>query len=464
MSMTRRAPDALLATAGLLALSVAAAPVAAQNVTSSDIDRMMAVIEAQQQQIDQMRAELNAMKAERATAAAPRPATTPIAPAAAPATVAIAPAAAPIGADDRTEAQIVAEGFTWVDRSGRSLTFSGQVNPAFNVVDDGLSTEAYIVDNDTSSTRFRFDADAPLGETRFGATMEVGASPNNSYDINQLNSQTDADFNVRRAEVTVRNDSYGRFQLGKGSSAADDTAEYDLSLVSSAIMYAGVADIAGGIIFSDGIDLVNYGTVDDPVYITVGDAFFDFDPGQLARVRYDTPMFGPLQGSASYGENDQWAAAITLGGDYGDWSGWTVGDFTLLAAASVYNTEDDNVDYAYTASASMLHDPTGLSLTLSTGGYKLDEGDDPMNVYAKLAWDTQFWEVGPTGFGIDYTKGENISGDGSEGTSYGVAALQRVERFGIDFYTQFRWYELDGVPGPDLKNVFVGTFGTKFTF
>ena len=100
-------------------------------------------------------------------------------------------------------------------------------------------------------------------------------------------------------------------------------------------------------------------------------------------------MFGPIQGSASYGQDDQWAAAVTLGGDYGDWSGWTLGNFTLLAAASVYNTDDDNVDYSYAASGSALHDPTGLSLTLSTGGQKLDEGDDPTNLYAKIGWDTQ---------------------------------------------------------------------------
>ncbi len=451
-------------TASALAALVTAAPAVAQEVSSADIDRMMAVIEAQQQQIDQMRAELNAMKAERASAAAPRPATATVAAVAAPAAAAAVAVAAPLDEDNRTEAQMVAEGFTWVDQSGRSLTFSGQVNPAFNIVDDGLSTEAYIVDNDTSSTRLRFDVDALLDETTLGATIEIGASPNNSYDINQLASQTDADFNVRRAEVTVRNDRYGRFQLGKGSSAADDTAEYDLSMVSSSIMYAGVADIAGGIIFTDGTELVNYGTAADPSYITIGDAFFDFDPGQLARVRYDTPMFGPLQGSASYGENDQWAAAVTLGGDYGDWSGWTVGDFTILAAASVYNSEDDSVDYAYTASGSVLHDPTGLSLTLSTGGYMLDQGDDPVNYYAKLAWDTEIWDLGPTGFGIDYTRGENISEDGSEGTSYGIAALQKIERYDIDLYTQFRWYELKGVTGPNLENIFVGTFGTKFTF
>ena len=359
---------------------------------------------------------------------------------------------------------MVAEGFTWRDRSGRTLTFSGQVNPAFNVVDDGVSTDVFIVDNDTSNTRFRFDADAPLDETTLGATIEVAASPNNSYDVNQLNSQTDADFNVRRAEVTFRNDRYGRFQLGKGSSASDDTAEYDLSLVAGSIMYAGVADIAGGIIFTDGTDLANFGTDDDPVYLTVGDAFYDFDGDRLARARYDSPMFGPLQGSVSYGQDDQWAAAVTLGGDYGDWSGWTVGGFTLLAAASVYNIDDDNVDYAYAASGSVLHDPTGLSLTLSTGGYMLDDGDDPVNYYAKLAWDTEFWELGPTGFGIDYTRGDNIIGDGSEGTSYGIAAVQKIERFNIDLYSQLRWYELDGGTDPDLSNITVGTFGTKFTF
>lgn len=449
-----------LTACALLAIS-AGAPAVAQQASAADIDRMMAVIEEQQRQIDVMRAELNALKAER-TAAAPAPAA-PVAVAAAAAPPAAAVAPSP-DEDDRTEAQMVAEGFTWRDQSGRSLTLSGQVNPAFNVVDDGVSTDVFIVDNDTSGTRFRLDVDAPLDETTLGATLEIGASPNNSYDVSQLASQTDADFTVRRAEVTIRNDRYGRLQLGEGSSAADDTAEYDLSLVAGPIMYAGVADIAGGVIFTDGTELANFGTPDDPVYLTVGDAFFDFDGDRLARLRYDSPMFGPVQGSVSYGQDDQWAAAVTLGGDYGDWSGWTVGDFTLLAAASVYNPEDDNVDYAYAASASFLHDPTGLNLTLSTGGQKLDEGDDPRNLYAKVGWDTQFWPLGPTVFGVDYTQGDNISSEGAEGTSYGIAAVQRIERYGIDLYGQLRWYDLDDDAGSDLSTITVGTFGTKFTF
>ena len=167
---------------------------------------MMAVIEAQQAQIDAMRAELERPEGRahrRRDARRPPGAPRRLAAAA-------VPAAPPADEDDRTEAQMVAEGFTWVDQSGRSLTLSGQVNPAFNVVDDGISTDVFIVDNDTSGTRFRLDADAPLGDTSLGATIEIGASPNNSYDVSQLNSQTDADFNVRRAEVTFRNDRYGR--------------------------------------------------------------------------------------------------------------------------------------------------------------------------------------------------------------------------------------------------------------
>ena len=273
--------------------------------------------------------------------------------------------------------------------------------------------------------------------------------------MSQLDPQTDADFNVRRAEVTFRNDRYGRLQLGKGSTAADDTAEYDLSLVAGPIMYAGVADIAGGILFTDGTDYSD---------ITVGDALFDFDGDRLGRIRYDSPMFGPLQGSASYGQDDQWAAAVTLDGDYGDWSGWTVGSFTLLAAASVYNPDDDTVDYAYAASGSVQHDPTGLSLTLSTGGQKLDAGDDPSNFYVKVGWNTEFWPLGPTGFGIDYTRGENISGDGDEGTSWGVAAVQRIAPYDIDLYAQLRRYSLDGETSADLRDITVGTFGTKFAF
>lgn len=50
------------------------------------------------------------------------------------------------------------------------------------------------------------------------------------------------------------------------------------------------------------------------------------------------------------------------------------------------------------------------------------------------------WGLGPTGFGIDCTRGEDI---GDEGTSWGIAAVQRIDRYGIDLYGQLRSYSLD---------------------
>lgn len=149
---------------------------------------------------------------------------------------------------------------------------------------------------------------------------------------------------------------------------------------------------------------------------------------------------------------------MTLGGDYGDWSGVDIASFTLLGAVGVYSDNTDGVDYTYVGSASILHDPTGLSLTLSGGGQKVDEGDTPSNFYAKLGWDTEFWPIGATGFGIDYTSGKNIAGDGIGGDSYGIAAVQRIDRYGIDLYTQARWFDPSSSDDLGLKNVFVGTF------
>ena len=50
--------------------------------------------------------------------------------------------------------------------------------------------------------------------------------------------------------------------------------------------------------------------------------------------------------------------------------------------------------------------------------------------------------------GVDYTKGEKISSEGAEGKSYGIAAVQRIEQYGIDLYSQLRWYSLDNASAP----------------
>ena len=428
----------LAATVLALALPL---PLAAQGTMTETDQMLLDLLEQQQQQIEELRRELEALRAARPPEEAPILAP---APAASPSPRAPVPVLAP-------EAEPARAG-----RPGLTLSLSGQINQAINLADDGDTTKGYFVDNDTSNSRVRIEADATAGERNFGGILELAFSPNNSYDVDQENETADDDLiQVRRAEVYVRNDARGRLSLGQSSGAADDTSEYDLSLVAGPIMYSGVADIVGGLRFTDGDNLTD---------ITVGDAFFNFDGDRFGRIRYDTPMFGPFQVSVSAGSDQRYDAALTFGGDYGDWPGVEAGDFTMLGAIAIRDPSDDAYDWVANGSFSTLHNPTGLSLTLAGGYGGGADGDEPFNLYGKLGWDTRLNALGMTGFGIDYTYAENVSDDGDEAQSIGFAVIQLIEQYGLELYSQVRWFSLDRDQGPNVDDILVGTVGTRIKF
>ena len=339
------------------------------------------------------------------------------------------------------------------------LAISGQLNRAMNVVDDGDETDVFHVDNDVSNSRLRFVGTADVtDETTLGTVVEIAFSPNNSFDVSQDDQSTDDFIDVRKVEALARNDAYGQLLFGKGAAAADDTAEYDLSLVAGPIMYSGVSDVVGGIQLVNENDSSLSG-------VTLGDAFFNFDGNRQDRVRYDSPVVGPgVQLSVSAGSDERYDLAVTWGGDYGDWTGVDIGPFTTLGAISIRDPNEAEPDWRVAGSFSALHNPTGLGLTVSAGTDEVDGGDNPYNLYAKLSWDTAFFDFGPTGFGIDATYNENITAQDDEGTSFGVAAVQLIEDYGTELYAAFRYFDLDREGDPDFEEIFVGTVGTRVKF
>jgi hypothetical protein len=187
------------------------------------------------------------------------------------------------------------------------LAVSGQINRAVNVADDGNKTKSYFVDNNVSNTRVRFVGTGKIDEdTTLGTTVEIALSSNNSFDVSQDDENPSDFIDVRKAEAFARNDSYGQLALGKGQAAADDTAEYDLSLVGGPIMYSGVSDIVGGLQFTSDGALTG---------IVVSDAFFNLDGKRQDRIRYDSPLFGPgLQFSGSAGSSDSYDLPASTSG------------------------------------------------------------------------------------------------------------------------------------------------------
>jgi hypothetical protein len=303
---------------------------------------------------------------------------------------------------------------TGYDNPRIRLDIAGQINQAFNAAGDGDNVKGYFVDNDTSNTRLRFAGVGTFAEgPEVGTTLEIALSPNPSSDVSQNNEIAGDFFQVRRAELFVIDRRYGRLMFGRGSAAADDTAEYS----------------------------------------------------RQNRIRYDTPMFGPVQFGVSVGADQRYDFALTFGGDYGHWTGIELGeDFVTLGAVSIYDPNQSGVDYRTAGSWSLLHNPSGVSVSVSAGADIGAEGDTPYNLYGQLAWDTELLPLGATGFGVDYTWSENITGFTNEGQSVGLAAVQLLENYGIELYSQFRWYSVDREFGPSLADIFVGTLGSRVRF
>lgn len=378
------------------------------------------------------------------------------APAAAPSAVsAAAPAAAtpaaPAAATPATRDPTVESG-----NSNFALTISGQINQAMNVVGDGTETVFTFVDNDVSNSRIAFDGSGAFDNgVTAGVTLEVAFSPNNSYDVSQISETSDDFIDVRKAEARVRHDDYGMVMFGKGQGASDDVSEYDLSITAGPIQYSGVADPVGGILLRNANGTLS-GT-------TVGDAFYNFDAlGRYNRFEYITPvMLGALQGAASIGSEGRWDAALKWGYDYNDWTGAKLGPFLTLGGIAVSDPSEDGVDYRVNGSASILHEDTGLSFTFSAGT-DFAEGRDPYNLYGKLGWNANLFDVGATGFGLDYTYSRDIAAPGDTGQSVGFAAVQTIDGYGIEIYGQVRGFFLSGPS--DFKDVVAGTVGTRVKF
>ena len=415
-----------------LATMLAAGPAAAKQVTvdAETLTQLQQLVKAQQQQLDALQQQVNQFQQTAIQAK-----------------------------NQAEEAKVVAEeaksgsggGKTVTSGSERvKLAISGQVNRAVSVVDDGDETDFYFVDNDASNTRIRFIGTAGINEDlTLGGRMELAFAPNISSKVNQNEQETSDFIDERVAEISLNSKRFGTITLGKGSTASDGTAEVDLS-GTSVVQYSSVSSIAGGMLFRESAS-------DELSALTVGKAFNNFDGlSRKNRLRYDTPTFYGFGLAASAISDSRWDTGLT-------WSGSGYG-FKLGAAAGLAYVNEASADYQYDGSVSLLHEESGLNFTLAGGTKDADSGDDPYSIYGKLGWKTQFCPLGTTAFGIDYGYGENLSGDGDESDSIGLAVVQNIADYGTEIYFQFRQYSLDRDTGSDVDDINVGTVGARVKF
>jgi hypothetical protein len=331
------------------------------------------------------------------------------------------------------------------------LAISGQVNRAVNMIDDGKNTKAYYVDNDASNTRLRLIGTGRVtDDLTLGSRLEFAIAPNESSTVNQSSEGGDEDYLQNRwAEASLASKTYGKLSLGKGDTASNNTAETDLSRV-DVIDYASISDIVSGMLFrtSNGHSLTT---------IKVSDAFSDQDGlSRQSRVRYDTPSFYGFSLAGSVVSNQRADAALF-------WGGQGMG-FKAAGSAAISNPNQNNANYRYDGSFSILHEETGLNLTLSAGMLDVDNQGDPTNFYIKPGWIANFFDFGYTAFAVDYTRSLNLPDGSYDGYSVGASVVQSLDKFGTELYFQYRLFSLDAGSGPSVEDMNVGTVGARVKF
>jgi len=312
---------------------------------------------------------------------------------------------------------------------------SGQVNRAILWGDNGNDSDTKFVDNDNSSTRFRFTGGNDFNEVWSAGIVwevEMQSNPSNSTDIDigQNGDSTDVHFDERKIEFYVAHKNWGKVWLGQGDTATNYTSEVDLS-GTDVVNYASIADMNGGFTFRDKDDNIILTTGGSST--SIGNVFSDLDGlSRRDRLRYDTPTFAGFYASTSFMNGQSWDVALRSAHEWEN--------FGKLAAAIGYVPGDNQRDpyKQFSGSISFLHN-SGLNLTLSHAFRNFDGGgrNTAHNYYAKVGY-----QIGKWAFSVDGTRSDRIQQNGDEGTSFGGAAVWNVWE-SVQFYGSYRWNKLD---------------------
>ena len=327
------------------------------------------------------------------------------------------------------------------------LSLYGHVNRAALFADNGNDSSWYFVDNINSQTRLGLRAAVEkFNNWSIGGRIEYGIVSNASSDVNQINDTdaTSSNFKLRWAEVSFKNDTFGKISLGKGDSASNNSAEVDLSGTTVA-SYSSVSDMAGAMLWYND-------TTATLTSLRIKDVFDNFDGlSRTDRLRYDTPSFAGFSLALSASSGDAYDTAISYSRQFGETK--------IAAAIAAADPGSDTIDAIYSGSASVLL-PMGFNATVAAAMQDLDNSsnDDPVNWWVKLGYKTQLYGDSTTAFSVDYGETTDLNADGDTARTWAATAVHNVADWGTELYITYRLYQLDRTAADydDINTVMTG--------
>ncbi len=341
-----------------------------------------------------------------------------------------------------------------------SLQVYGQVNRALLIWDDGFDRDAYVVDNDTSSSRLGLIGDAQIKPgwlTGYRVEIEFKDAASNVVSNGNDEGYAAEQLRIRHSYWFIESEKLGRVSVGQQSPATDDITIINLG--------AQMSDASLHYNNNFGLRLnLAFGLTTDLTWAHFAE---DVDTMRGDFVRYDSPAIYGFVLSAAVGENDVWDVALRY---RGDWN-------SLRFAAGVGYMDAQEYDFKdVRGSASMMHMPTGLYLSVAGGARDdqsniIDNGKDATFYFAQLGVKRSFLPYGQTtlygeyGSYQDYTVGQFLNADllGDAGyDTWGMVTDSEVRRWGAGveqsfdsaatiLYAQYQYYEADITGIPNAK-------------
>lgn len=342
-----------------------------------------------------------------------------------------------------------------------SVTIDGQVNRAvlFNLTRG--NTEIHHVDNDNSSTRIRIKAKAngPAGwkiEGRIEFELENNAS--DAVDDTDVGGVLD-DLNFRKIWIAFKHKTWGRIALGREDTATNGITEIDLSST-TVILKSEVETVGGDLRHLSGKSAGPGASARSFNVDVVHDNFDGLSRRDL--IRYDTPKFYGFWIAVSHANGDALSVALRYVGNPFGVKAFTVAfGLGYDYGPSVQATAPGNAPPAsnrsqYGGSVSVLHNPSGISITFAAAT-QIGHGDDggaagtnvnPYSLYLKLGWKTKsLISWGRTAFAVDMFYAKDLAyatgAGGSEATGIGFGIVQQLKDSSTELYLGYRAYFLE---------------------
>lgn len=360
-----------------------------------------------------------------------------------------------------------------------SLQIYGQVNKALMIWDDGVDSDAYVVDNYLSSSRVGLKGKASISsgwtagyniefELMDGSTntvTNVAPVTNRRGRVvdyvkdKQGDDQNGEYLSLRQNYWYLESDKLGRISVGHQSTAGDGAYEVNLSnsLVTSNVL------VGNSFFVRDAHENGNDGRLSNWAS--------NLDAGRNDVIRYDTASIYGFILSASWGDNDYADVALRFKKEFGNYR---------IAAALAYQWDSQTSQAAdhetFGGSISVMHVPSGLyaSFQAADRDYERTTRADTSFWYIQAGIEKKFLPYGATTLYGEY--GEYSDGavgvvsnhwhaanaTSTDATRWGLGLNQKIDAAAMDIYAHATFWSFDhnatnAVSEEDLTTVLVGS-------